>query len=381
MRLPPVIALQGVFAMNAMAISLWFPRIPDVKSALALDYRVLSLCLLGLPLGLMIGFLTAPRILHWLHHRRTIVVFGILHPLLMIPPAFAASPMMLFLALAIAGWAMSNIEIGMNAKTNVVQEALGRRIMSRCHGMWSIGGMFGALIGGWCAKNSISFAEQQMIFEPLVATLATIFALSLPVDAATETEPKQAGFGIPSGPLLVLCLLPLGALIIEGTMLDWSVLYAREILFAGPFEASAIFAVFAVSMGLWRIAGDTLTEMLGVATILILSGIALVVGVLLFVATDNLLISGLGAFIAGFGSANPYPLAISLSHHLPGRSREGNVATIAIAAFTVFLVGPPLIGFLADSFGLSRAFLALIPFALIAPVLVLTGAVHKEATP
>lgn len=374
MRLSPVLSLHGVFAMNALALALWFPRIPDVRAALGLDYRVLSLCLLGLPLGLMIGFLTAPRVTAALGHRRTCMIFGVAYPLLMIVPGLAQTPLALALALALAGLAMSNMEVAMNAKANLVQEALGRRIMSRCHGLWSIGSMTGALIGGWFAAQEIDFLTQQIVVEPLVAVAGLIFAAALP-PGRTQPAPESAGFRLPTGPLLVLCLLPLGALIVEGTMLDWSVLYARDILGSNPFAASMIFAVFTVSMGLWRIGGDWLTELWGEARVLVVSGLAMVAGLLLFVATDSIWVAGLAAFIIGFGAANPYPLAISLCHHIPGKSQEANVATIAITGFTVFLIGPPMIGFLAAEFGLPRAFLALIPFAILAPLLVARGAI------
>jgi MFS family permease len=55
-------ALQMVFALNAIGLAVWFPRIPDVKAALGLDVLTLALCLFGLPAGTMLGFLIVGRI-------------------------------------------------------------------------------------------------------------------------------------------------------------------------------------------------------------------------------------------------------------------------------------------------------------------------------
>ena len=53
-----LLPLQLVFALNALGLSVWFPRIPDVKEALGLDVLTLAFCLFGMPVGTMLGFLT-----------------------------------------------------------------------------------------------------------------------------------------------------------------------------------------------------------------------------------------------------------------------------------------------------------------------------------
>ena len=57
-----LLALQLVFALNALGLAVWFPRIPDVKAALDLDLQTLAFCLFGLPAGTMLGFLIVNRI-------------------------------------------------------------------------------------------------------------------------------------------------------------------------------------------------------------------------------------------------------------------------------------------------------------------------------
>ena len=52
-----ILPLQMVFALNAVGLAVWFPRIPDVKAALGLDVLTLAFCLFAMPAGTMLGFL------------------------------------------------------------------------------------------------------------------------------------------------------------------------------------------------------------------------------------------------------------------------------------------------------------------------------------
>jgi MFS family permease len=72
----------------------------------------------------------------------------------------------------------------------------------------------------------------------------------------------------------------------------------------------------------------------------------------------------IGSALAGFGVATVYPLAVSAAAAAPGKSPEANVAAVSFIAFSVFLAGPPLIGWLADLFGLRIAIAILVPAAL-----------------
>ncbi|HVH03193.1 MAG TPA: hypothetical protein VM891_09665 [Amaricoccus sp.] len=54
-----MLPLQMVFALNALGLAVWFPRIPDVKEALGLDVLTLAFCLFAMPVGTMLGFLLA----------------------------------------------------------------------------------------------------------------------------------------------------------------------------------------------------------------------------------------------------------------------------------------------------------------------------------
>ena len=379
MRLSPLLALQGIFFANALSLALWLPRIPDVKDKLNLDIWTMALCLMAFPTGTITGFLFAARLGQIIGLKRTCILFNASTALLLILPGFAPNILWLVIAFYITGLSIAQIEVALNNKANEVQRSLKRRIMSRCHGMWSFGAMGGGLIAGTFAQSGYSVAQQQIIAEPLVAIMAVLFGLALPPDAARDAaaQPK-AKLALPGFALAMLCLIPIGALLVEGSMFDWSVLFLRDEVGLDPFVASAIFSTFAMSMGIARLTGDWLADALGVARTMILSGLAMGAGMALFALSSGAAMAAFAALLAGFGAANVYPLAMSIAPDVPGQSSEQNVAFIALTAFSAFLIGPPLVGFLGDAFSLSVGLLALVPIGLVPTLMTLSGLLQTE---
>lgn len=377
MTLSPLVALQGVFFMNAVGLALWLPRIPDVKEILDLDVMTIALCLMGAPIGTFAGFLFAAKVAQNLGLKRTCIWAGGGMCLALILPVLAPSPALLFGSLIVVGVSIALIEVAMNSKANAVQRDLGRRIMSRCHGMWSFGVMLAGFLAGSFAQAGYTPLTQQLVLEPIAALIAVLFALALPDDTARD-EVEEASFSIPRGPLLILCGVPIAALLIEGAMLDWSVLYLRSEIGVSAFQASVIFSIFAMAMGFGRLGGDWVTDQLGIVRVIFLSGCAMMLGMVLFAFSDGVVLSACAAVLAGLGAANVYPIIMSIAPDVAEGTPEGNVAAIALAAFTAFLIGPPIIGFVADLSSLSVSFLVLAPLGFIPALFVMSGWMAKN---
>jgi MFS family permease len=359
-------ALQMVFALNALGLAVWFPRIPDVKEALGLDVLTLALCLFGMPAGTMLGFLSVGAIIRRAGLKHTCLWGGSGFLVSFILPALAPNAATLGLALFVCGLAIAAIEVSMNAKASQTERALGRRIMTRCHAFWSFGTVLGALIGGAFAQQGISFLSQQLILQPIFALLTVYFALRLIGD---EPEPEAAGpkngFSLPSLALVLLCAVPLGALLIEGAMMEWSALLMREWKGASPLVTAFIFSIFALAMAMVRLFGDRLAELFEPRPVMIGSGLLMGVGILGFALAPGLWMSIPAAVLVGAGCGNIYPLTMSMVGQIPGQRPERNVATLALTAFTAFLIGPPFIGALAHQISLPVALALLAPFGLV----------------
>ena len=359
-----LLALQLVFAFNGLGLAVWFPRIPDVKAALDLDVLTLAFCLFGLPAGTMIGFLIVGRITRAVGLKATTTWGGAIFLLSFIGPALATNAVLLGLALFVCGLTIAAIEVAMNAKASQIERALGRRLMTRCHAFWSFGTVGGALIGGAFAQAEVSFLTQQLILQPVFAAATVVFGRMLIAD-----EPQAAaaagGFGLPSRALLVLCIVPIGALLVEGAMMEWSALLLRDYVGASPFATAATFSAFALAMACTRLAGDQLAEIFGARRVILGSGLLMAGSVLGFALSPTLWLSAPFAAMVGMGCANIYPLTMSMVAPLPGQRPEANVATLALTAFTAFLIGPPFIGVMASLTGLPTALALLAPLGAV----------------
>ncbi len=359
-----LLPLQLVFALNALGFSVWFPRIPDVKEALGLDVLTLAFCLFAMPLGTMLGFVTVGRIIRSIGLRTTCVAGGSLFLVSFIGPGLARNALTLALALFVCGLTIATIEVSMNAKASQTERVLGRRIMTRCHAFWSFGTVLGAMLGGAFAERGVSFLHQQLVLQPIFAAATIYFALQLLPDEPKPEVPEKKGFTLPSWALVLMCMVPLGALLVEGAMMEWSALLMREWKGAGPLVTAATFSVFALAMAGTRLGGDWLAERFGPRPVILGSGLVMGLGIVGFGLAPGLWLSLPAAALVGIGCGNIYPLTMSMVARIPGARPERNVATLALVAFTAFLVGPPLIGGLAHLVGLPVALALLGPLGL-----------------
>jgi MFS family permease len=360
-----IFPLQMVFALNAVGLAVWFPRIPDVKADLGLDVLTLAFCLFAMPAGTMLGFLGVARLIRRFGTRTVCVWGGSGFLLVFILPGLARSAVSLGLALFVCGLTIATIEVAMNAKASQTERILGRRIMTRCHAFWSLGTVTGGLLGGLFAQGGISFLVQQLVLQPIFAAATVFFALRLIPDEPEPEAAPERGFFVPPLALVLLCLVPIGALLIEGAMLEWSALLMREDKGASPFLTGVTFAAFALGMAGSRLSGDGLAERFGARPVIVASGLMMGIGVAGFGLAPALWVSLPTAALVGAGCGNIYPLTMSMVGRIPGPRPEHNVATLALVAFTAFLVGPPAIGTMAHLIGLPWALAVLAPLGLV----------------
>ena len=231
--------------------------------------------------------------------------------------------------------------------------------------------MAGGLVGGAMSQAAISPGLSQLLLEPIVIAVGLWFAWHLP--AGQKVSAGGAGFRLPGGALFAICLLPIGALMIEGAMLDWSVLYMRDIHGTSAFMGAIVFAVFNLAMGFGRLSGDYSVDRMGAERLMLISGLSLGIGIAAFALVPAPGMAMIAALFVGYGASNVYPIALSVAPDFPGPSAEANVAAVVIIAMVGFLAGPPLIGFVGANLGLPVAFLCLTPLGLLPVYIVLRG--------
>jgi len=375
----PQAAIFAVFFQQALVFGSWLPRIADVKSNLSLSEGTLGLVLLALPAGTFVALSIAAPIVKRLSAARSIAVALLFWSCLFILPGAASNAITLAAALALSGLVLGFLEIASNLEADAIERRLNIRIMSQCHGYWSLGAMSGALLGGpFFAQHGFSVVQQFLYLSP-IAALAGIASASVLVKSSIDivglnNSTNRTADGekqrIPiTWPVFVLCSIPLGVMALEGSFMDWSAVFMREQLQTDASAAGYTFAVFAAVMATVRLAGDKLAARFGDANVVRVSGVLAAVGAALFATASNIPVALLGAASAGAGVAIVYPIAMSAVARLDDNHREANVAYMSIAAFSVMMIAPPIIGWVAEFSTLRIALMCLIPGAMLTALL------------
>ena len=178
--------------LQPIAFGSWLPRIPEIQEQLGLDARGLALALLGLPTGILVTLLFGGKLVGYFGSRSTIFYGFIAFLSLVSLPVWANSHALLFLALAIVGSSLSVIELGMNVMADRIEKSGSKLIMNSCHGFWSLGIMFGSLIGSGLAQFDVSPEWGVTIVAAVVVLPALLVSHALPwLDAHHTGSPQQ----------------------------------------------------------------------------------------------------------------------------------------------------------------------------------------------
>jgi len=346
--------IMGLFFVYSASMSNWLIRIPDVQHKLGLEPATLAICLLGVPIGLVTSMAFSGAVVEWLGPRRAIKLG---FPLLLVPlllPGFAPTPTLLFFALVLVGLGMGPLEVALNVTADRIGRSIGRTVMSRCHAFWSFGFMAGGITGSIAATYHLPPGIHMAIVVASVLVISEVLAMRLPLivtaDPATP-KVKSSAFVIPSPKIVLLCLFAFGMLLVEGGIADWSAIYLRDVFGAKPPVTGFAFTAFGLVMALGRLAGDWLSMRYGAVTMARVCCAVGLAGLLVLVLAVNPLMVIIGAAATGFGVSIVFPLAVTAA-----ASREGspavNVAALSLLSFSGFLLGPPMIGFVAEVGGL-----------------------------
>jgi MFS family permease len=348
------LAVATIFCLNGLALANWIARIPDVKQQLALSDQRLGLVLLCVAAGALVSQPTVGWLIGRVGSRRMTTVMLVGFCLSVMMPGLAADMLSLMGALFVFGACNGGLDVAMNAQAALVEQRYARPIMSSFHGLWSIGGLLGAALGGLIATQGVSVRAHLFgvaIVAVIVAVLATRW---LVVDDNVRHEAGPS-FALPPRALVLLGLIAFGVLFCEGAIADWSAVYLREGLHSTPAIAATGYAAFALLMAAGRLTGDALALRLGPAWVVRGGGMLVALGIAVAIASNLPVIAIIGFGLIGAGLACSFPLILSAAARTPGVAANTAIAAMATMGYTGFLVGPPLIGTVAEAVTLRGA--------------------------
>ncbi|SFV38068.1 Predicted arabinose efflux permease, MFS family [Devosia crocina] len=366
-ELPPQIKVFGAFFIYSFAMGSIFPRLPDIQTAMGVGEGALGLALIGSATGTLISLTFAGRVVEAVGYRRVLLFAMPLLSALYALASWATSPLAFFLLLVPVGLTIGAIEVIINVEADRVEHQIGRRIMSRAHAFWSLGFFTAGMAGAFIAQTGLEVHFHLMLMIP-VTLLATLVVLGrfepAPHRSGTSTD-ETPRFARPTLPIMALVAVSLSAMLMEGAGIDWSAIYMRNLFGAEPFWAGLAVATVAGSQGVARFFADGFVErfspVLVARTLLAILGL----GVLLAFFATQAWMAYLGFALIGVGSSALFPLAMSAAAQQTDRPAAINVAALAQFSFTAFLLGPPLLGFIGEHWGIQWVFGVGLPLVIV----------------
>lgn len=348
------IAVTAVFLLNGALFGSWAARVPAVQDRLGVGEGGLGLVLAGFSVGALLmmplaGWWTA-RAGSRLTTRAGVVAYCLVLPL----PALASSPVVAVIGTLLGGAAIGLLDVAMNAHGVEVERRYGRPILSSFHAAFSFGGLLGAGLGAVAAGVDLDVRWHLVTASLAAAALGAVVTRGL---LPGHSDATQGGpvFVRPPRTLWLLGLMAFCCLLAEGAAADWGAVYVDESLGAAAAVAALAFAAFSVTMTLGRLVGDRLTERLGPALLVRGSGMLGAGGVALALLAGTPAAALAGFACLGAGLAVVVPTVFRGAASTPGVAPGVGLAAVSTLGYTGFLVGPPLIGVLAELTSLPTA--------------------------
>jgi MFS family permease len=346
-------AISTVFCLNGIGIGLWSAHIPLVQERTGIDPKVLSAVLFVIAAGAIGSMSLCGLLVDRFGSRRVTgcaaLAFVAITPILV----GSAGVSTLFVAALAFGAANGGLDVAMNANAAEWESAEGRPAMSSFHAFFSLGGMGGAALAGLLISREIGGALGASVVTALALLVLLAAMPGLLVGGATAVA--AAHFALPRRGALALGVLALLCMMVEGALVDWSALLLRERTQVGAAEAAFGYSAFSIAMAAGRLTGDVLVTRLGARSVMMFGGLSMALGLSMAVSVRYYAGAVAGFALVGLGAANVVPLIFGAAARIPGMSAGIGVATTASVGYAGFLLGPPLIGWVASLTSLSTS--------------------------
>ncbi|WP_111672310.1 MFS transporter [Algoriphagus litoralis] len=348
-------ALGAMFFFVGLCFATWAARIPDIQSRFDLSEGELGTLLLFLPIGSLLGLPLAGWAVHHYGSRRVIMIGGICYALTL--PLIGLSPSILILipVLITYGLLGNVMNISLNTQALDLEDQMGKSILASFHGLWSMAGFVGAGLGA--GMIFLDFSPE--LHFAIVMGIALTIILSSHRFIIKEQKVSEGGGLVlkrPDALLLRIGMIAFLGMMCEGCMFDWSGVYFKKVVMADPSLIALGYVAFMGSMASGRFITDKIAARYTKVAVIQISGILIFSGLALSVAFPSIVTATIGFLLVGFGIASIIPLSYSIAGRSKLYSPSVALALVSTISFFGFLLGPPLIGFIAELFDLKTSF-------------------------
>ncbi len=359
-RPPVVLALLAVyFSLFGVIIGAQGVLWAELVSALRLSKSLFGAVQLVSPLLSVALLLAGGQLSGWAGKQRLALISLVVLAGSNLALAGAGGLLGLAGALLLAGAGNALLEISMNGATLDWEQATGRSVMNLMHAGFSGGAVLGALAAGLLLGAGWSYQAVLFLLALLcgLVLLSTLAARYPPSDAAASTQSgPRATIRLILGQraLVVLAMICILGIVGESFANLWSVIYLHE-LGAAAVVGGAAFALFNGAMFFGRLGNTWLVRRRGARVSLVASGAVMLLSALLLLLPGGVPLAIIAFMLLGLAVAGVVPTVLSAA----ARFAPGNTAAltggIMAAAYSGFIICPPLTGWIADQFSLQVA--------------------------
>ncbi|WP_426094260.1 MFS transporter [Flavobacterium sp. DSR2-3-3] len=339
-----------------LCFATWASRIPDIKTDLHLSEGDLGSILFALPLGqLVIMPFSGKLVTRFGSHR--ILIFALsLYVLSMTNLGLAAAAWQLSLGLFVFGIFGNLSNIAVNTQGVYTEVLFKKTIMSSFHGMWSFAGFMGALVGlGMLTFKMTPYVHFLIVAGIVFLMMAFNYKFLIKAKETIKAEKKKL-FSKPDSALIWLGIIGFCCMASEGVMFDWSGVYFKDVIKApGPLVILG-YTSFMIMMAGGRFLGDGFIRKFGRKTVLQISGIMISAGLFTAVFFPFVIPATIAFMFVGLGVSTIVPTVYSVAGKTPNVSPSVALTTVSSVSFLGFLMGPPIIGYIAELSSLRFSF-------------------------
>lgn len=323
-------------------------RLPRIQELYSIDNSLVGLTLLASSVGALFAMPFTGWLIIKNGSRRigivSVVSYCCLLPFIPIMPSFFGLLFLFFLLGVSAGM----LDVSMNSQAVMVEQHVGKPIMTSFHALFSIGMMVGALAGSFFTKLGVGLLAHFTIISLLCLIPIFLSVKHLVNDKPEAKKTAEPLFRLPNGAMVSIGLIAFCCMLGEGAMADWSTNYMEVITKADPALAPIGLFAFALAMTIGRLIGDAARTKFGDRKLIIICGVISTVGLCLAIAVINPFVAISGFFIVGLGLSVVVPVAYSIAGNSKDLPPGVALAMVTTVGYSGFLFGPPIIGFIAD---------------------------------
>jgi MFS family permease len=361
-KLKPALAVGFLFSTSSLLFGTWVAAIPGIKQRLGFTDGSLGLSLLLSPLGALTGVALSAQVFSKVPVGKWMYLGYSALCLIMILEINSVNRVMLWICLYCFGLISFLNGVSANATVNRLEKSYNRRMMSTCHGMYSLG-------GGVSAGLAAMFFAFDLPSRWQIVVIAGVILIVLRLNrkhllSHKEVIHSRSGLKLPSLTILGISFICMVTFMAEGCVADWSAIYLKESLHSAKELVSLGYAGFSIAMTIGRFNGDTLISRIGSKKVVIGGSLLAALGFLLVALAVNVSMAILGYILVGCGCCCIVPVLFSASANIPGVSTVEGFAMVTTGGLIGFLTGPSLIGFISEKINLSAGFSLLILLAL-----------------